>query len=57
MQIKKNSIFQGGDGLGNGGEDEVAVFFGVSSKADAGGSPVSSPAKRTGNGVHIHPTF
>ena len=57
MKIKKSLILESGDGLGNGGEDEVAVFFTVLGKADAGSSPVPAPAKRAGDGVHIHTTF
>ena len=57
MRIKKSLILEGGYGLRNGGEDEVAVFFTVLRKADAGSSPVTAPTKRTGDGVHIHTTF
>ena len=57
MKIKKPLILESGDGLRNGGEDEVAIFFAVLGEADAGGSRVSAAAKRAGDGVHIYATF
>jgi len=57
IKIRRNSIFQGGDGFRNGGEDEVAIFFAVLGEADTGGSPVTAPAEGTGDGVDIHTAF
>ena len=42
MKIKKPLILESGDGLRNGGEDEVAVLFCVLGETGAGGSPVSA---------------
>jgi len=57
IKIRRNSIFQSGYGLGDGGEDEVAVFFAVLGEADTGGGAVAASSKGTGDGVDIHTAF
>ncbi len=57
MKIKKSLIFEGMDGLGDSGENEVAVFFTVLGEANPSGGPVSAPAKGAGDRVDIDPTL
>jgi hypothetical protein len=57
MRIKKSLILEGGYGLRNGGEDEVAVFFAVLGKTDSGGGPMATATEGTGDGVYVDPAF
>ena len=57
MKIKKPLILESGYGLGNGGKDEVAVFFAVLGKTDSGGGPMATATEGTGDGVYVDPAF
>ena len=57
MKIKKPLIFEGMDGLGDSGENEVAVFFAVLGKTDSGGGPMATATEGTGDGVYVDPAF